>query len=168
MILVTTGSNGSPFDRLLRVIDDVETDEDIVVQHGPSDIRPSGAACVAFMPFARLQALIADASTVVTHGGVGSVLTALAHGKRPIVVPRLPEYGEVVDRHQLDFARRLAQADLIILAEDAKELPQILADSPRLEIERSPKDSALIDDLSAYVRSVLHSPHGAASRERPR
>ena len=40
MILVTTGSSGGSFDRLLSVVERFDVAEDILVQHGPSALRP--------------------------------------------------------------------------------------------------------------------------------
>lgn len=158
MILITTGSSGAPFDRLLRVIEQLDTAEDIVVQHGPSSVRPHGATCVSFMPFDELNELIERASAVITHGGVGSVLTTLMHGKRPLVVPRLRRFREVVDDHQLAFARRLAEADLVILVEEPSELPTIFAETSENRITLESEESALISDLSAYLHR--HVPNG--------
>ena len=38
-------------------------------------------------------------------------------GHRPVVVPRLAELGEVVDNHQVTFARQLAAQGEVLLAE---------------------------------------------------
>ena len=154
MILVTTGISGAPFDRLLRALDEIETDEELVVQHGPSHIRPMGATCISFLPFSRLSELIAASSTVITHAGAGSILISLSHGKRPIVVPRLPEYSEVVDDHQLVFARHLAQAGLATLAERPRDLGRILAAHPQTELRRNGTQSGLVEDLSVYLHSL--------------
>src|SRR5205823_13148086 len=86
VIFATTGTC-EPFDRLLEAFDTVELDEELVVQHGISPVRPRGARCVDFLAYAELVELVRRARVGVTHGGVGSVLTALADGKWPIVVP---------------------------------------------------------------------------------
>jgi UDP-N-acetylglucosamine transferase subunit ALG13 len=172
MIFVTTGISGTPFDRLLRALDDIETDEELVVQHGPSVVRPVGATCISFLPFNRLSELIAISSTVITHGGAGSILIALTHGKRPIVVPRLPEYSEVVDDHQLVFARHLAQSGLATLAEQPNELSGILAARPQTELRRNGGNSRLAEELSGYLHSLRPDspPHsgGGNEHEHPR
>lgn len=154
MIFVTTGISGAPFDRLLRALDNIETEEELVVQHGPSQVRPAGATCISFLPFSKLSELIASASTVITHAGAGSTLTALSHGKRPIVVPRLPQYSEVVDDHQLVFGRQLAQAGLATLAEEPQDLAQIMAAHPQTELQVDGRQSELVKDLSVYLRSL--------------
>src|ERR1700681_2077440 len=114
MILVTTGTNGAPFDRLLRELDGLDVGEEIVVQHGPSSIRPGGVRCVDYLPFDELSELIRRATKGVTHGGTGSILLARLHGHRPFVVPRLQAYAEAIDDHQLSLARRLHETGVIL------------------------------------------------------
>ena len=155
MILVTTGISGAPFDRLLAAVDKIDANEEIVVQHGPSLIRPARAACHTFLPFDRLSTLVAEANFVVTHAGAGSVLVALAHNKRPVVVPRRPEFAEVVDDHQVVFARHLAESGLAILAEDPVELPELLASRPETELQSNGHRAVLTEELASYLRSVV-------------
>ncbi|MGZ4309425.1 MAG: glycosyltransferase, partial [Gaiellaceae bacterium] len=130
MIFVTLGTQAFPFDRLLRGLDGV--DEELVVQGGASTYRPARAAWFDYLEYPELLEHVKKARAVVSHAGVGSVMTAVAEGKRPLVVPRLRRYGEAVDDHQLPFARRLAEAGLLTLVEDPAELSAALADPPGL------------------------------------
>ena len=104
MIFVTVGTNEARFDRLLQAFQPSPPDEELLVQHGPSGVRPPGATCVDYLPYDELVATVRRARVVVTHAGVGSIMTALANGKRPIVVPRLRRFDEAVDDHQLQLA----------------------------------------------------------------
>jgi UDP-N-acetylglucosamine transferase subunit ALG13 len=154
MILVTTGISGAPFDRLLRVIELIDAKEEVVVQHGPSQVRPPGTTCFAFLPFHELNDYVASSSTVITHAGAGSVLVALTHGRRPIVVPRRPQHAEVVDDHQVVFARHLAQAGLVHLAEDPEDLPPLMASRPATMFAAGERDSQLVRELSSYLHGL--------------
>jgi UDP-N-acetylglucosamine--N-acetylmuramyl-(pentapeptide) pyrophosphoryl-undecaprenol N-acetylglucosamine transferase len=64
------------------------------------------------MPPDVLTAAIEAADVVVAHAGTGSALMALLAGKRPVLIPRLPERGEHVDGHQVQFANWLEAAGL--------------------------------------------------------
>jgi UDP-N-acetylglucosamine transferase subunit ALG13 len=130
VILVTLGTLHFPFDRLLRALDGLPGDEELVVQTRSPGIPPAGARVVAELPYDELAAEIRCARVVVCHAGVGSVLTVLANGKRPVVVPRLARFREAVDDHQLPFARRLAKAGAVTLVEDVDALPAALAAPP--------------------------------------
>ena len=156
MILVTTGTNGAPFDRLLREVDAIEVREPLVVQYGPSQIRPRGATCVPYLSYGDLVQHVRRAGAVVTHGGVGSVVVALMNGHRPLVVPRVSRFGEAIDDHQLLFARRLAEAGLVTLVADPTRLGQALASVPdEGAAPRLPGAGPLAKDLGIYLRSFV-------------
>lgn len=160
MILFTIGTS-EPFDRLVRVADDVAGafDERTIVQAGRSNCTLRSAEFVDFMPYEDLRASIASARAVVTHAGVGSVLLSLAEGARPIVVPRLRQYGEAVDDHQLAFARRLDSLGLVHLVEDPSRLVAtiIATDQRRRRPDRSPPPLALA--LRERLERLLGSTH---------
>jgi beta-1,4-N-acetylglucosaminyltransferase len=155
MILITCGSSHLPFDRLVGSIDALGDREDIVVQHGPSRLRPEHAESVDFVPLDRLTDLVRQARVVVTHAGVGSILMALTNGKRPVVVPRRAEHGEAVDDHQLECARRFARADLVTLVEDPAQLAGAIAEA---EVAMSPRldgDLPLVSELRTFVQAAV-------------
>jgi UDP-N-acetylglucosamine transferase subunit ALG13 len=155
MIFVTVGTNEAAFDRLLRHLDGIADGEELVVQHGASSVRPSGATCLDFLPFDELSVLMRRARVVVTHAGVGSIVAALTNGKRPLVVPRLARYGEAVDDHQVPLARRLAGSGLVTLVEDVAELPQALAAAGAAEVGAVGMDERLVGDLRAFLRESV-------------
>jgi UDP-N-acetylglucosamine transferase subunit ALG13 len=155
-IFVTVGTCPFPFDRLIRALDELPDTENVVVQTGVSHIRPTRALSVDFLPFDELTAYIRQARIVVTHGGIGSVLLARASGKRPIVVPRLPELGENVDDHQLAFARSMAVEGLITLVEDPDRLPEVLADIHDCTLPaHEDGDDRLTDELLLYFSGLV-------------
>lgn len=155
MILVTVGTNGAAFDRLLRELDDLDPGNEVVVQRGPSTIEPAGATSVGYLPFVELDALVQRAHVVVTHAGVGSILVALARGHRPIVVPRLRLYSEAVDDHQLSLARRLDEDGLVVCVTDPHLVRSAVAvGSTRVARERdNGQPVPLISELSRYLAS---------------
>ncbi|MDX6439999.1 MAG: hypothetical protein QOF45_2582 [Gaiellaceae bacterium] len=154
MIFVTVGTNEAPFDRLLQAFDQVKREEQIVIQCGASSIRPAGADCVDFISFADLVEHVQAARVVVTHAGVGSVAVALANGKRPIVVPRLAEFGEAVDDHQVAFGRRFAAGGQVRLLEDLAVLPAALEqDGSTAQVDEPV--GALAAELRAYIEAVV-------------
>ena len=155
MIFVTVGTGQQPFDRLLRAVESFSSDGDVVVQCGSSVVRPTGAVSVDFIPFSELVARMTEARIVITHAGVGSVLTALSVEKRPYVVPRRRRYREAVDDHQVELARRLAGAGLVTLVEDTRDLQSALErDEARLAaLPLADADSPLNRELRSYLAS---------------
>ncbi len=155
MILVTTGTNGAPFDRLLEVVCEATLDEELIVQHGPSAIRAERATNIEYLPFADLEALVQRSRLVITHGGVGSILLALMHGHRPVVVPRLARHGEAIDDHQLVLAGRLDELGLVSLVSDVSELvPTVETIDPALGELRVAGAATLAEDVRHFVDSL--------------
>jgi beta-1,4-N-acetylglucosaminyltransferase len=155
MILVILGTSELQFDRLLRAFETVSRDEPLFIQRGGSRFEPAGAECVEYLEFAELVDLVRRARLVVTHAGVGSIMTALAQGKRPVVVPRLHRFGEAVDDHQVGLARRLGTTGLVTVVEDLEELGDAIGrgdGDSRVEIA---PDQTLVDDLRSYLETVV-------------
>jgi len=125
MIFVTVGTTHFQFDRLIVGVASLETDEEIVVQRGPSRASAGNARVVDFLSFGELADYIRRSRVVVSHAGVGSIMVALSEGRRPIVVPRLARFGEAVDDHQVQVAEMLAERDRVRLVME----PETLADA---------------------------------------
>ena len=161
MILVATGASQFPFDRLLRAVSSLDAGERVVVQHGCSAVQPDGAECVDFLPMPDLAALVREARVVVTHAGVGSILLCLTNGRSPVVVPRLKRFGETVDDHQLECARRFAQAGLVTVLEDPALLADALAGAGDGIVAPPSGDGELVRDLRTYFEQTIE-PRSAA------
>lgn len=105
-------------DRLIALLPEVtEPDADILWQVGVTDPTGIPGRVSASVPGDELRAAIADADLVIAHSGIGSALTALEAGRRPVLVPRRSALGEHVDDHQELIAGELSQRDLAITAE---------------------------------------------------
>jgi beta-1,4-N-acetylglucosaminyltransferase len=158
MIFVSVGTNEARFDRLLRAVDELPLDEELVVQHGHSTrIERPGAELVDFLSFEGMVETIRRARVVVTHAGVGSVMVSLANGKCPVVVPRLKSFGEAVDDHQLQLGRRFAAAGLVTLVEATDGLATALAreQQPAAIV---PSASSLAADLTSFLEYAIPRP----------
>jgi UDP-N-acetylglucosamine transferase subunit ALG13 len=155
MIFVTVGTNEARFDRLLNALAETRLDEPIVIQHGHSSpIGPPHAELVDFLPFETMTEKMRGARVVVTHAGVGSVMVALANGKRPVVVPRRKSFGEAVDDHQLQLGRRFAAAQLVTFVESPEALADALLHTPAAATA-VPRSSTLAGDLRRFVEGVV-------------
>ena len=160
MIFVTVGTGEQQFDRLLCGVESLSTEEPLVIQHGSSSVRPMRGRCVEFMSFTDLLSHMREATVVITHAGVGSMTAALSAGKRPVVVPRRQRFGEAVDDHQVEIARRLAESKLVTLVEDPKNLESALA-APAEEMGSPlPRETRLNRDLRSYLASCCVAVEG--------
>ena len=127
--VVTVGTDHHRFDRLMDWLENWQAKHpeavDWIVQHGAS--RPMrDATGFALKPRPELLELLRTADLVVTQGGPGGIMDARECGKLPIVVPRLARLDEVVDDHQVAFARQLAATGMAVTAQSESELHAVL------------------------------------------
>lgn len=111
MIFVTVGTHEQPFNRLIKKVDQLKaqnkiTDE-VFIQIGYSTYLPQNCQYEKFISPAKMQALINQASVIITHGGPSSFIEVISQGKTPIVVPRQEKFNEHVNNHQLIFCTDL-------------------------------------------------------------
>lgn len=160
MILVTVGTHDQPFDRLVAAAERLAREgRDVFVQRGPSRVAVPHCTSEPFVTPQRLDALVAEATAVVTHAGPGSVLMALAAGHKPIVVPRRAVFGEHVDDHQVRFAARIAGR--VTVVDDPDGLEQALQSTPRpgsgqdVSSEQEHASRQFADGLEALIQDVI-------------
>ena len=129
MIFVTVGTHEQQFNRLVSYMDEWASkhDEEVVIQSGFSTYEPKSAKFSKLFPYKTMAELVDKARIVITHGGPSSFIMPLQIGKVPVVVPRMKEFDEHVNDHQLDFARAVAERQgNIIVIEDVTKLSETL------------------------------------------
>lgn len=130
LIFVTVGTHEQQFDRLVKKMDELalEIEEEIVIQKGYSLYKCKNIFQeYEMLTFQEMNSFVDSSEVIVTHGGPGSIFLPLSLGKKPIVVPRLKEFGEHVDNHQKDFAIRLKKEDKIdIVLEDIDVISELI------------------------------------------
>jgi UDP-N-acetylglucosamine transferase subunit ALG13 len=128
MVVVSAGTYHLPFNRLVDWMEPwvlANAGVHVIMQHGPGRPLP-GAENHSILPYAELLDLCAVADAIVLQGGAGGVMDMRQLQRVPIVVPRIPVNGEVVDNHQLLFTERAAELHTIRRATTANELWQFL------------------------------------------
>lgn len=133
MILVTLGTQDKNFERLLKAIDK-EIDkgnikDKVVVQAGYTKYKSKDMEIFKSVSNDRLEELMDEASLIITHGGVGSILTALKHHKKVIATPRLAKYNEHTNDHQKQIIEEFGKLGYIIPLKDLTKLDKILVKS---------------------------------------
>jgi len=126
MILVTLGTQQQKFYRLLKAIEDLNLDEEIIVQAGgSSDYKSDKLKIFKFISYDEMNELLKRADLVITHGGTGSILGALKNGKKVIACPRLSKYGEHVDDHQKEIVENFASEGYLLMYDDGCDMLDI-------------------------------------------
>ena len=157
-VLVTVGTDHHRFDRLIGWIDGWAADHPdvgVLVQHGTATAPRHGEA-VVMLGYDELVAAMSAADVVVAQGGPATIMDARSVGQRPIVIPRLARYDEVVDDHQVAFTDWMAAKELVWLAADEAELHELLdaglADPGRVRI---PPERGASEATIAAFRQVV-------------
>ena len=115
MIFYTVGTQ-FPFDRLTRLIDDFagNSKQRIVGQIGKSNYKPSN-----FQYFN-------NATLVISHAGMGTILRCLSDMKPIIICPRLAKFGEHRNDHQVDTIERFGNFDGIYTLSEDQDLSLLI------------------------------------------
>ncbi len=159
MIFVTVGGQ-MPFDRLVRAVDDwaaAHPGREIFGQIADGAYRPRNFRAVGRLASRDFRERIAAARIVVSHAGMGTILTALEAGKPLLVLPRLGRLDETRNDHQVATARWFAEAGLLTAATDEHDLAEQLdrmqerPATPRIGRAAS---SELLDRIQGFLRGV--------------
>ncbi|MFR3588689.1 PssE/Cps14G family polysaccharide biosynthesis glycosyltransferase [Eisenbergiella massiliensis] len=117
MIFITTGSRSFQFDRLLKAVDEAVENggikDDIFAQIGASTYKIKNYRFVEFLNQEEFNQKMHDCDIVLTHGGTGVIVSAVKMGKRVVAVPRLVQYQEVVDDHQIQLVEAFEKAGMV-------------------------------------------------------
>lgn len=161
MILVLLGTQNNSFHRLLEEIEkNVENgniNEKVVVQAGYTKFEPhtKKQQIKVFSTISKneLDNLIEKANLVISHGGVGSMVTANQKGKKVIAVPRYKKYHEHVNDHQVETIEIFAKRGYVMPLKNVQELGQALADIKNFKpvIYQKDKDSNIIEIIQKFI-----------------
>ncbi len=117
MIFVTVGSQKFQFNRLLKKIDELiesgDIKEEVFAQIGVSDYTPKNYNYKDFVTQDEFKEYMDKADLIITHAGTGAIVTALKKDKKVIAIPRLSEYGEHVDDHQIQLIDEFKEMNFI-------------------------------------------------------
>ncbi|MPM24604.1 hypothetical protein SDC9_71087 [bioreactor metagenome] len=154
MIFVTVGSHYQGFDRLIKKMDEIagKTDEEVIMQIGYTKYKPANSQYFDFAGYSKIKQLNNEARIVVSHAGVGSILTALEQKTHLIIVPRLKKYDEVVDDHQLEIARQLSENPNVTIFYDVENLDEFLKSD--FSFMEGYSDNKLVHSLKNYISSI--------------
>lgn len=130
MILVLLGTQNNSFHRLLeevqKNIENKKIKEEVIVQKGYTKFESKDMKMYTEIPIDELNKLIDKADLIITHGGVGSIISSIKKDKKVIAVPRLEKYKEHVNDHQKDIVETFNQAGYIIGIESVEQLGEAL------------------------------------------
>ncbi|MHC4809105.1 MAG: glycosyltransferase [Planctomycetota bacterium] len=170
MIFVTVGAQ-MPFDRLVRTVDAwaaIHPEHHVLAQIGEGATPPAAMHWTQKLDAATFRRCLFEADLVVTHAGMGTILTALELGKPTIVMPRRGQLRETRNDHQLATAESLLADERIAVAWDERELREKLehmADVAPPPPVPSHASADLLDALRQFIRDGEVRPAVASTRD---
>ena len=148
MILVTLGTQNNSFHRLLeevqKNIDNGNIKEEVIVQNGYTKFDSKQMKLIKEIPQDEFNKLIDQANLVITHGGVGSIITAITKGKKVIAIPRLKKYNEHVNDHQIEIIDSFNEKGYIIGIHSVEELGKALEEAENFKPQKYVKNTGNI------------------------
>lgn len=157
MIFVTVGSQKFQFNRLLieidRLVEEGKITEEVFAQTGYSDYEPKNYKYKNFLDRDKFANIMSKCDKVITHGGTGAIIGAVKREKKVIVVPRLAEFGEHVDDHQLQILSEFEKLEFIIPNRKIEELQHSVKLSEDFNFKRYKSNTETI--ISSIEKIIL-------------
>lgn len=150
------GTQNNSFKRLLKELDRLKEKkiikEEIIAQAGYTKYKSDNLQIFDFIDKDKLEDYQSKANLIITHGGVGSIISSLKKGKTVIAVPRLKEYNEHVNNHQKDIVESFSNNGYIIGINDIKELEEAYKKSKDFKPKKYiPNNSKIIKAVEDFI-----------------
>ena len=157
MILITLGTQDKKFHRLLEAvqkqIDKKNIKEEIVVQAGSScDFKSNDMKIFDLIPMDEYDKLIENCDILITHGGVGTIITGLKNNKKVIAAARLEKYKEHVNDHQLQIIESFVKEGYILSLDNFDELDKKILEAKKFKPKKYKSNTKkFINLIDGYI-----------------
>ena len=156
MILVTLGTQDKDFSRLIKSVENYviknKIKEKVVVQAGHTKYESKYLEILDFVDMDTFSKLISECDILITHGGVGSILTGINHGKKVIAAARLKKYKEHTNDHQKQIIKKLVKEGYIVELKNFNKLDDALKKVKKLKIKKYISNTNnMINLIESYI-----------------
>lgn len=163
MILVLLGTQNNSFHRLLEKIDELINkkviDEKVLVQAGYTKYESKNMRIFDLIPQEELERYQEQADLIITHGGVGSIISSIKKGKKVIAVPRLHKYQEHVNDHQKQIVESFDKKGYIIGIKKVEELEKAIIKMQefipiKYEENKEKNNSKILNIIEEFIEKI--------------
>lgn len=161
MIFLTVGTH-EPFDRLVRCVDDWcaqsgQGDQVLGQITKRADYHPTRFKSVPALDPGAYRDQFAAADFIISHAGMGSIITALSLKKPIVILPRRGHLRETRNDHQFATMQRFRSRPGIWAAADEAELSEVLTQLTDAKATVDQEISPFADaQLIATLRDFIH------------
>lgn len=156
MILVTLGTQDKSFVRLLSALEDQinkgEIIEEIIVQSGFTQFDSEHMTLIPYFSQDELDTYRKNASLIITHGGVGSILDGLKYEKKIIGCARLKQYKEHINDHQVEICEQFSREGYILYTSNFNDISKLIQDAKQFIPKKYAFDNS---KLIMHIKSVI-------------
>lgn len=134
-IFIVVGTQ-EPFDRLIKIIDlwaDNNDQHSIFAQISKAAYRPKSFSFTEFISPELFDEQFNKADLIISHAGMGTIISALTAGKPIIVMPRLAKNHEQRNDHQLATAKSFQKLGYVRAVYNETELILALNESEKIK-----------------------------------
>lgn len=163
MILVTLGTQDKSFKRLLEKLEEElekgKIKDEIIVQAGYTEFASNKMTIKKLIPMDEFDDLIEKCDILITHGGVGSIITGLRKNKKVIAVARLKKYKEHTNDHQLQIIDNFTKAGYILNLDDFDSISDAINEAKKFTPNKyvSNKDN-FVKTIESIIDKYLKLP----------
>ena len=157
MILVTVGMQLG-FDRLIEAVDELAPGlgMEVIAQTGKGTYKPKHMEARESIAPAEFESLVKKSDLIISHAGIGTVLTAQRLSKPILLFPRRFDQGEHRNDHQVATARKLQGRSGLLIAMDESELEAKIAEGLALtsaQSQMSPTAKQLRNSIAGFIET---------------
>lgn len=156
-IFVMFGTQDKRFDRLMDAImqSNLINDHDIYMQLGYTNGNYEKVHYQQYYTEEELVNQIELADVILTHAGVGSIVSCLKLNKPTIVVPRLGKYKEQNNDHQVQIMKRYQEQGYIIALEDLSLLEQTVLEAKTFKTKPYQADKqGIVEEIKDFINTL--------------
>lgn len=162
LILVLLGTQDKEFKRLLEAVDKEiirgNIKEKVVAQAGYTKYTSPRMEIVDFVPNDEFDKLIDRADLVITHGGAGSILSAIKKNKPVIAAARLSKFKEHTNDHQKQIVKEFADAGYIIELRDFNKLGKLIEKAKEMKVKKFQSNTKnMVNLIDNYITEDNHT-----------
>lgn len=151
MILVTVGMQLG-FDRLIRAMDELAPSlgMEVIAQTGKGSYVPANMTAREKIGPGEFEELIQRSRLIVSHAGIGTILTAQRFSTPIVLFPRRFDHGEHRNDHQVATVRNLEGRSGLLVAMEEGDLGERIAEGLAMA-ETRPEVSATARQLREAI-----------------